>query len=743
MTILLKKVFLFSFFFSYLLSPFLAIAESEFNPHFIISDPEMQDYQSWGKEEIQQFLISKGSYLQNSKFPDASGTLKTASEIIYDAAQNYKVNPKFLLVTLQKEQSLITDDSPSTRQLDWATGYAVCDGCYISDPKVQKYKGFGKQVDGAAGIIRWYYENSDKSYIKKKDTPIRIDNTEVTPGSWATAFLYTYTPHLHGNKNFWRIWNTWFEQVYPNGTLLQSTNSSEYWLIENGTRRLFKNKSALITRTDPKLAIKVDETNLQNYKLGPEISFSNYSLLNTGSTVYLLDYDTLRPFASREVVGALGYNPDELIDVEEFELQGYSIGKVISASSTPPQGVIYKITDAKDTYYLLKDDTLYPVLDPAILQTSNFKNLPIEKHRLKDLSKYPTADLPIKFSDGTLIQEKNSNFTYVIENGKKRLISDEDTFIALGYKRSNVTLVNSLTAMNIPTGEKVYVNSNLLSSRTKYLGDNAAEIDDLYGESTLPSYLVAEYPTGRIITGKNIDSRRPIASLTKILTAYEALNQNFKMTGNTIYSAKKFDIEGSNSLKLKDGEKIKNVDMFYTMLVASSNSAAKMVAMSTGLTEDEIVRKINLRLEEWGADFSNIADVTGLDENNKSTARDLLKIFIKVLGKKSIKDALGTVNYNFKEISSKDKIISHSFKNTNQIIPNIPLSKRSYKILATKTGYTEEADSVLLMLIEVKKTKKQYVIVTLGNPNYAKRFEEPHKIAEWASTQKFNLATKK
>jgi hypothetical protein len=150
----------------------LAQAQSDFNPQFIISDQELLSVGNWSRFDVQNFLDSKGGYLRNLVTTDASGTRKTAADIIFDAAVRYQVNPKYLLVTLQKEQSLITDDSPTNKQLDWAAGYAVCDSCSMSDPRIQKHKGFGQQVDDAAGIMRWYYDNRDNPIVIKKDTPI-------------------------------------------------------------------------------------------------------------------------------------------------------------------------------------------------------------------------------------------------------------------------------------------------------------------------------------------------------------------------------------------------------------------------------------------------------------------------------------------------------------------------------------------------------------------------------------------
>lgn len=719
--------------------PILAHAQSDFNPSSIISDPDMQDFQSWGRDDIQKFLDTKGSYLRTGQFPDASGAMKSAADIIYDAANSYQINPKFLVVTLQKEQSLITDDSPSQRQLDWATGYAVCDGCYINDPRVQKYKGFGKQVDGAAGIIRWYYQNQNLSIVKKKDTPIRIDDQPVTPASWATAFLYTYTPHLHGNANFWRIWTTWFDQLYPNGTILQSASTSDYWIVDDGLRRRFKTKTALITRSDPKLAVKVNELDLQKYQIGPEIAFPNYSLLRTDTSTYLLDYDTLRPFASNDVVRALGFNPDELVDVDVSDLSGYQIGEVITASTTAPQGVVIKVSNTKLTYFL-KDGLLHPILNQAVID-ADYQDYPTEKHPMTDLSQYPTATNTLGFNDGTLIKTKDSTTIYVIDKGLKRPLADDDTFIALGYKKSNIITVDQLTTMNIPTGERIFVSNDLTSSQNKFLGDSEVPVDDLYPNSISASYLIAEYPSGRIISGKNIDTRRPIASLTKLLTSYEALRSDFNLSGTTIYDEKKYNDQGKDTLALKTGDKISNKDIFNTMLIASNNSAAQIVADKTSSGADDLVRKINLRLDEWGADYTSIADVTGLGENNKSTARDLLKIFTKVLGIKTIKDALSSPTYSYRELKSKDKTIVHSFKNSNQIFA-LPLAKRNYNVLASKTGYTDEAQGVLVMLVQGKKDKKQYIVVTMGNPNYKMRFDEPNKIANWITTQKVAISKK-
>ena len=712
--------------------PLKSSAQTQFDPQFIISDEEMQSTANWTTTDIQKFLQDKGSYLATLITADLDGISKTAAEIIYETAIRYQINPKFLLVTLQKEQSLVTDDTPTQKQLDWATGYGVCDSCDLNSDSLLKYKGFGKQVDNAAGLIRWYYNNSDKSFVKKKDQNTTIDNQIIIPQSWATAFLYTYTPHLHGNKNFWRIWNTWFSQIYPNGTLLRSASSSEVWLVQNKIKRQFKNQAALLSRADPKMIVTVQETELSNYQTGQEISFPNYSILKNNADFYLLDYDSLRPFASEEVVKKIGYHPDEYIEISPADIIGYPLGDIITASTTAPQGIIYQITDLNNSYYLFKDNILYPIVDKNVIAI-NYKNLAVEKRKRKDIKNLPVADLPVNFKDGTLLRVTDGNNIYVIEDGKKRLIADTETFAALGYKRTNVIAINSLTAMNILSGEPIFINGSLISSRHKYLGDSAIKVDDIFGAKA-PAYLIAEYPSGRIISGKNIDKPGSAPTLVKLLVAYEALNQDFNLAKSSVYSKTKNNARG-NSMPLRNGAKIKNSDLFTAMLVGSANNAARLIAQSSGLAEKTFIAQINQRLENWGADDTKIADVTGMDKANQSTPRNLLKVFTRILENPNIKNALAKDKFTFKELPGKIAAAKHTAVNPSQ---SVSTANKNYKILASKTGSTDEAGTVTFVLIESKKSKKQYTIITMGGKD--SKNAEADKIAKWISTGNVKIA---
>ncbi|HPL93401.1 MAG TPA: NBR1-Ig-like domain-containing protein [bacterium] len=206
------SVLILSFIFA--LAPFSAGAEEGdpvFNPAYVLSDAVMNDYNCMSIGDIQNFLQEKGSTLAWYITEDYQGNLKTAAEIIYMAAQQYQVNPKLLLVFLQKEQSLITLTAPTQNRYDWAMGYGVCDSCAYDNPKIQKYKGFGKQVDNAAGAMRFYSNNANVySFINKAGQTVTITGETFTIQNQATANLYTYTPHIHGNKLFFNLYHRYF-----------------------------------------------------------------------------------------------------------------------------------------------------------------------------------------------------------------------------------------------------------------------------------------------------------------------------------------------------------------------------------------------------------------------------------------------------------------------------------------------------------------------------------------------------
>lgn len=438
-----------------------------FDPNFIISDEEMTDASSLDINDIQAFLAGKGSYLARYTTTDAYGISKTAAEIIYNAANNYDcetndmysslsesqktalcepatINPKLLLVLLQKEQSLIEDGSPSQKQLDWATGYGICDSCSMNDPALQRYRGFGKQVNSAALQFFDYLQNPNY-YTYRAGNTYTVTNTGrpssvIQPANQATAALYNYTPHVYnGNYNFYKLWMKYFTFSYPNGTLLQAKGEPGVWLIQDGKKRPFLTRGALTSRFDINKVVQVNKTELERYTTSEPIKFPQYSLVRSPrGTVFLLIDDMRRGFASAEALRVIGINPEEIINASWDDINVYEEGLPITATSSYPTGALLQDKTTGGVYWV-SNGTKAPLWDAILLKTK-FRGKLIIAETPEKLASFETVD-PAIFNDGELLTTDNSRAVYVIDNKKRRPIVSGDIFEELGYKWENIISV--------------------------------------------------------------------------------------------------------------------------------------------------------------------------------------------------------------------------------------------------------------------------------------------------------------
>ncbi|MFP4514555.1 MAG: hypothetical protein ACLFNO_00945 [Parcubacteria group bacterium] len=482
----MKKIITYSLFISLLLSTFIpslskAAIDPEFDPNNIISDSLLLDADTMSLEDIQEFLEKQGSYLASYTTEDTYGTKKTAAEIIYNAAtNNYNcdgvdltdtptenekalkcrriktVNPKFLLVLLQKEQSLIEETNPSQRQLDWATGY----GCPDGDSCNPYWEGFGKQVNSAA-LQFWWYMKYPQSYNYKMGNTYTFNNpygtietktVTATPENKATAALYNYTPHVfNGNYNVYKLLKRYFPPTrYPDGTLLQAKGEVGVWLIDNGEKRPFLTKSALVSRFDENKIVEVESADLNAYIKGAPIKFSNYSLVKSPKgSIYLLVDNKKRKFASTEAFKKIGYSTDEIQNASWQDINSYEDGAPITITSAYPTGALLqdKITGG---VYWVEEGKKHPIIDKSFLNTK-YKGKSIIPVEPSELAQYETAAKAL-FDNGELLKSPLSTAVYLIDDGKKRPFASGEDFVSLGYKWENIISTSPQVLYLYPDG---------------------------------------------------------------------------------------------------------------------------------------------------------------------------------------------------------------------------------------------------------------------------------------------------
>lgn len=424
----------------------------EINLNHLISDSELTDYDSMSQIDIKNFLIQNDSVLKRMFFEVGEDKPVSATELIYRAAREHKINPKFLLVLLEKEQSLITKSSSSQRAIDFAAGY----GCFTGQVCQDRWKGFHKQINSAAAQFRYYIENIEEYNFRPGKTNYVCNYGDnhceyVTPLNVSTAALYIYTPHVHGNELFKRIWNKFFASlIYPDGSLIQAQDEIGVWYIQDGFKRPITSKAALITRFDENNILIVAKADLDSYDTGRAIEFAANTVVEIpDGTRYLLTEFTKRKVESAEVSRLLGFNPEEIETVELEEIIDITDGPNLTLNDAYPLGALIQDNTTGGVYFV-ENGTKHPLWSKELM-IFNYPNLKIFATSPDELDQYETGG-PVQFKDGLLIKAADSPDVYVISNGQRIKIADEKTFLGLGYRWPNIISTNDKSVTLHPFG---------------------------------------------------------------------------------------------------------------------------------------------------------------------------------------------------------------------------------------------------------------------------------------------------
>ena len=220
-------------------------------------------------------------------------------------------------------------------------------------------------------------------------------------------------------------------------------------------------------------------------------------------------------------------------------------------------------------------------------------------------------------------------------------------------------------------------------------------------EVSARSAILMDSDSGRILYAKDIDTKRLIASTTKIMTGIIAVESN-KLNDIVTIKDDILKAYGSN-IYINIGEKIKLKDLVYGLMLRSGNDAA--IAISSYLSDD-FVKLMNDKALELGMKNTYFCNPHGLDEKceNKSTARDMALLMSYAIKNDTFKKIVGT-----KRHIAKTNLKTYDWYNKNKLLT-------TYKYTTGgKTGFTEKARRTLVT--SASKNDTNLVVVTLNDPN--------------------------
>lgn len=445
-----------------------------FNMNHLISDDDFTDYNSMSVERIQAFLDGQSGILKTYSVKQSDGTSKSAARLIFEAAQNYHISPKVILVTLQKEEGLITLTNPSQVRLDYAMGYGCPDGGYQGSPCNAARAGFDKQLDLATWQFgRYLTQIATNGYtiaywgpgISKTMTCIDSDAVRglcvsgktyvLNPSNASTAALYTYTPHVGGNYSFWALWNNFgfnVHRLYPDGSLLRAKGKSTVYLIDQGLKRPFASAAAFVSRYSFSKVIEVSPDQLFLYDDGAPIKFANYSLLQTPNKgIYLLVDTKIRPITSGAAFKAAGFTRDEVIKVTWADVAPYSTGDKITTDNIYPSGQLLQNKKTGGIYFVQDGIRhLVPTKDIYKNQFGLRKPIPTAS---ATIDAYPKGTW-VAFKDGELITSKKGGTAYFISHGQRLPIASWAAAVAYHFDRiwGNLIKTDDASINSMPLG---------------------------------------------------------------------------------------------------------------------------------------------------------------------------------------------------------------------------------------------------------------------------------------------------
>jgi len=222
-----------------------------------------------------------------------------------------------------------------------------------------------------------------------------------------------------------------------------------------------------------------------------------------------------------------------------------------------------------------------------------------------------------------------------------------------------------------------------------------------------PSIWVYNQTQDTIVFNQNANTVRPVASITKLMTAMVALDHDPKLTR----SIKLVNRVGSS---LPGGQYTRR-QLFDAMLVRSDNAAAETLARDYPGGRAAFVRAMNRRARGLGMTSTRFQDPSGLNQNNTGTAGDIGTL-VTAAGRYAVIREISVQQQVRIESHFKQRVRIIALPNTNQ-----PVLFSFDNIQVSKTGFTNPAGWCVALLVE--RNKQTFAVVVLGSENKSQRLD--------------------
>jgi len=258
---------------------------------------------------------------------------------------------------------------------------------------------------------------------------------------------------------------------------------------------------------------------------------------------------------------------------------------------------------------------------------------------------------------------------------------------------------------------------------------NATEVSKILKDTDIfnlksQSAILIDAATGNILFEKNSRERRPIASITKIMSmmlVMEAI-ENGKLSLDDMVPVSEYAYGfGGSQVYLEPGEEFTVHEMLKAVAIHSANDATVALAEKVAGTENAFVAMMNEKAQELGLTDTYFRDCSGLTtEGHYSTAYDVAVMSREIVNK-------------YPKILEYTKIWHDTFRNGEFSLDNTNKLIRHYPgTIGLKTGYISAAGFCLSAVVQ--RENLTLISVVLGAPDSNTRFAESIKLLDYGFT---------
>jgi D-alanyl-D-alanine endopeptidase (penicillin-binding protein 7) len=235
--------------------------------------------------------------------------------------------------------------------------------------------------------------------------------------------------------------------------------------------------------------------------------------------------------------------------------------------------------------------------------------------------------------------------------------------------------------------------------------------------------IVMDGQTGEVLYSKNSNVARPIASITKLMTAVVISDARLNMSENITLQQGDFSCSGckSSSSTLRAGDSMNRAEALLLALMKSENPAASALARTYPGGRSAFYSAMNAKARSLGMNSTHYVESTGLHPGNVASARDLAILVNTASQYGLIRQFSTTPSYDF---NLGYRVLKSN--NTNALVRN-----GGWNINISKTGYINEAGRCVVM--HTTLNNRPAVVVLLGADTSQSRTDDATRLMSWVT----------